>query len=275
VPSPEHAVVGIWGPDAFSSILVTLGRGERLVIGRRDDGVPDQAMRPGVRLITLPVGPHPYMSRRHLLVARGHGGWRLGVLPDVRNPGRMRHWGDLHWRKLGTGDQVEPRNGLASVLLPGEPHYRVTLTAAEHRRNLTGRSGHQAGGVATEREDTPPHGALIISPAQLDALVSVLADAVSWPPEHRNGRVRKWSELSGGEGKRRAYDRLAAAASADPSIAWIDNQYRGVDPELLRELVSAGYVDYHLVYRKFNSSTTVSLIPTHHTHDMDGQRKAQ
>jgi len=273
VPSAEHAVVVIWGPDASSSILVTLGLGERLVIGRRDDGMPAPSLPPSVRLIPLPCGPRPYMSRQHLLVTRSHGGWRMKVLPGVRNPGRVRHWGDLHWRQLGSGDQVEARDGLAAVLLPGEPRYRVTLTAAEYRDKQAGGEGSRAGGIATEREDVQPRNVLVISPAQLEALVSALPDAVNWPPGSGNGRVRKWAELPSGDARRRAYDRLASSASADPNIAWIDNEHRGADPELLRELISAGYIDYHLIYRRFKPSTGISLIPTHHTHDVAGQRK--
>src|SRR5262249_40544363 len=119
-------------------------------------------------------------------------------------------------------------------LLPGEPRYRVTLTAAEYRDKQAGGEGSRAGGIATEREDVQPHSVLVISPAQLEALVSALPDAVNWPPGSGNGRVRKWAELPSGDARRRAYDRLASSASADPNIAWIDNEHRGADPDHLR-----------------------------------------
>lgn len=266
VPLPTQAVIAIW-PEQGRPHLVRLSADDQLIIGRRSgEEKPGYREGPGTWRIALPAHK-PYLSRRHLRVAAGATGWRASILQDVPNPGRVRHWGDLHWRRLEAGDHVEPRDGLLALRLPGEPRFRVTVTALHPVARP--RVGEQAG-VRTAEET--PDAEMLVSTAQLGALIDALTDAVCWPPGVDDGRVRNWSELPGSDGSRRNYNRLAEYADADAGFRWTERGVRGADPTLLRELVASGSMTYGDVYRQIGRWPDGPLIPTHHTHDASGRR---
>ena len=275
-PDPTHGMVP--GHDAAVAVLWADGRpvrrvrvplGQQLALGR--DPGPAWPLR-----VPLPQpGVAPPMSRTHLLVSYGErGGWRVSHLPTVKNPGRVRHWGDLTWRPADALD-IHLRDGLVAYLFPGEPRHLLTVSACDVRMVLA--TPRPTTGIATVEQRGPVR--IGVTDAGRVVLTDALVDAVVWPPAADDGRVRGWSEVGRSRNEQeaaRAADRpLKEQAEREPRLGWRSDGTRGVDPVLLRRLVDVGEITYADVHRQRGDWPHGGLMPTQHTHHPDGRRRGR
>jgi hypothetical protein len=224
-------------------VSVLVGRGENLATER---------IGTGRHHLVIPAAER-WISRRHLLVHHTGRGARLAVLEGVRNPGRIRYWGD----------------GLIAFRLTDRPDDWVIaltadITAEDQKRSATGQ-----GGPVTERA---AQNVIDVTPPQQDAIVAPLIDAVRrWPPPAGSSRIRGWAELPTGDAHRMAYKRLANTADSDPEFPWQDRGQRGVDPVLLQLLIEPESITYASVQRAhpWRPGSPEGLIPARRAADTE------
>jgi len=267
VPGRGTANVVIWR----DGVLLQRARvrcGQVLAIGRAPD--PEWTHH-----LVLNQRSEPQISRIHVTVSYDpRTGWRVSHLPTVKNPGRIRHWGDLSWRDADVVD-MHPRTGLLAYLFPGAPRYVLTMTSRDPRLVVAADSPGAAGVATVEPAGLARIG---MTATQRMVILDALTDAVHWPPDPCDGRILGWAEMAaagkGLESYRANYRRLEQLAAASTELAWT-NGSRGPDPALLRKLIDSAEITYLQVYRQRGGWPRGGLIPTHHTHHSDGRERAR
>ncbi|MEU0790924.1 hypothetical protein ABZ342_12720 [Amycolatopsis sp. NPDC005961] len=264
-PGRDECALTIWRADACVK-AVRIRRGASVLVGRGEN-LATERIETGRHHVTIPA-TEPWISRRHLLVHHTGRGVRLAVLEGVPNPGRIRYWGELDWRRVASGQAWEARDGLIAFRLTDRPDdWVITLTADLTEEDRERSSAEQTGPV-TERAT---QNVIEVTPPQRDAIVAALIDAVRWPPPAGSSRIRGWTELPTGDAHRMAYKRLVGAADTDPDFPWQDRGRRGVDPVLLQLLIESEAITYASVQRAhpWRPGSPEGLIPARRAADTE------